>query len=130
MKGWAVSVEQVTCHRHAFDLLVDPLGVLGEPAFDPFGVVNDRIAYPYGIALQRASEPDAQAVPDVVADGFRIDQAAIGDGRQWAATHHAQTTCEGEGLAVLLRLGKYPAQDVEFLVEGRIGIGQLVDFLQ
>lgn len=100
LKSWTGLSEQIALHGHPLDLFVDPLGVLGKSCFYPGGVVDDGIAYPVGVKFQRGAKPGFEAVADVAADFFGVDQAAIGDGRQGAATDHAQATDEGERQAV------------------------------
>ena len=118
------------CTDIRLSLLVDPLGVLGEPCLDPCGVVDDGVAHPVGVALQRGVEPGLQAVADAVADFLRVNQAAVGDRRQRAAADDAQATHEGERQAVLLALAEHPAQGVELFFQRRRRVGQMADFLQ
>src|SRR5438552_18463261 len=78
------SREQVALYGVLLDLLVDPLRVLGQSAFDPAWVFEDGFGCPRRVAIDRGGEPGANAVPDPVADFFRINRTPIGHRRQRA----------------------------------------------
>jgi hypothetical protein len=90
------SGEQVALQGDCADLLIDSLRIAGELQLDQLRIAGHGLPHPLGVARQRGFQPALHAMPDAAADLLRVDVAAVGNRRQWAAADDAQAVHERE----------------------------------